>query len=225
MINLSAQIRRENEDVKALKGEERLFGVLYGFKIKNVSLDLNYKEFEKIYKEAGESSLISLKIEGEGNPYKVLIHEIQRDPVSDNFIHVDFYQPSLTEKTEANIPLVFEGKSEAVEKLEGTLVKNIDEIEVKALPQDLPHEIKANIDRLKTFSDRVKVSDLDVPQGVEILKDSEEIVASVVPPTRVEEELEVPIEEKVEDVEKVKEEKTEKEDKGEVETKEEKDES
>ena len=212
MINLSAKVRKEDKkDTKALREEDRLLGVLYGFKIKNVSLELDYKEFDGVYKEAGKSSLILLEVEGEKDPYKVLIHETQRDPLSDEFIHVDFYQPSLKEKTEANIPLIFEGESEAVEMLEGTLIKNINEVQVKALPQDLPHDIKVNIDILKTFSDHVKISDLNVSKEVEILKDSEEIVASVVPPAKVEEELEAPIEEKVEEVEKVEEEKGDKE--------------
>lgn len=134
--------------------------------------------------------------------FQVLVHEIQRDPLSNNFIHIDFYQPSLKEETEAKIPLVFEGEAPAVKELSGTLVKHIQEIEVKALPQNLPHEIKVNIEGLKTFEDNVLVKDLPAPEGVKILKEPEEIVASVAPLKKVEEELEKPIEEKVEDVEK-----------------------
>lgn len=218
MLSLSAEIRKEiGKNTKPLRTEGKLPAVLYGPKIKNISLELDYKSFEKIYKEAGESSLISLKVKGEKKIYQVLIHDIQEDPLTGDFLHVDLYQPSLEKKIEAKVLLVFEGEAEAVKNLEGTLIKNITEVEVKALPQDLPHEIRVNIERLKTFEDHIKISDLEIPQGVEILKDTEEIVASVVPPTKVEEELEKPIEEKVEEVEKVEEEKKEKEEKEEKE--------
>ena len=85
----------------------------------------------------------------------------------------------------------------------GTLVKSISEVEIKALPQNLPHEIKVEISSLKTFEDEILVKDLKVPEGVKILRKPEEIIASVLPPEKVEEELEKPVEEKVEEVEKV----------------------
>jgi len=225
MLTLSVKIRDKKEKTKALREKGLLPGVLYGNKIKNLFLQINEKEFEKIYKQAGESSLISLEIEKGKEKPLVLIHETQRDPLTDKFIHIDFYQPSLTEKTEAKIPLVFEGIAPAVKELSGTLIKSIQEIEVKALPQNLPHEIKVNIESLKTFADNILIKDLKVGEGVKILKDPQEIVASVAPPTRVEEELEKPIEEKVEEVEKAGEEKekeAEEEKKEEVEEKEKK---
>ena len=199
MFSLSAKIR-ENKKSKVIRQEGVLPAILYGPGVKNLSLQIDEKEFEKIYQEAGASSLISLEIGAE--KFQVLVHEIQRDPLSNNFIHIDFYQPSLKEETEAKIPLVFEGEAPAVKELSGTLVKHIQEIEVKALPQNLPHEIKVNIEGLKTFEDNVLVKDLPAPEGVKILKEPEEIVASVAPLKKVEEELEKPIEEKVEDVEK-----------------------
>lgn len=209
MINLSSQIRKEPTRLKFLRKKGQLPAVLYGPGMNNILLELNYRLFEKIYEAAGESSLVSLKIKGEKKPYQVLIHEVQRDPLTGAFIHIDFYQPSLEKKIEVNIPFEFFGESEAVKNLGGTLVKNIPEVRVRALPQDLPHQIRVNIEKLKTFEDHIKISDLETPQGVEILKDVQEIVVSVVPPTKVEEELEKPIEEKVEEVEKVEKEKKE----------------
>lgn len=210
MINLSAQIRKEPaKRLKFLRKKGQLPAVLYGPRMNNVLLELNYRLFEKVYEAAGESSLVFLKIKGEKKPYHVLIHDVQRNPLTGNFIHIDFYQPSLDKKIEVDIPLEFFGESEAVKNLGGTLVKNITEISVRALPQNLPHKIRVNIEKLKTFEDRIKVPDLETPQGVEILKDAQEIVVSVVPPTKVEEELEKPIEEKVEEVERVEKEKKE----------------
>ena len=100
MLTLSAKTR-ENKKPKALKKEGLLPAVLYGPKIKNLSLEIDKKEFEKIYKEAGESSLIKLK--AESKEFLVLIHDFQRDPLKGDFLHVDFYQPNLEEETEVAV--------------------------------------------------------------------------------------------------------------------------
>jgi len=210
MLSLSAEIRKDlGKKVKNLRKKGILPGVLYGPKIETRPLEIDLKEFEKIYKEAGESSLISLEIDKKKS--LVLIHEVKSDPLTEKPIHVDFYQPSLEEEVTAEVPLVFEGEAAAVKDLGGTLVKNISEVEVKALPQNLPHEIKVNIDCLKTFEDNILIKDLLIPKEVKILKEPGEIVAAVSPPEKVEEELEKPIKEKVEEVEKVEEKAEEKE--------------
>lgn len=101
------------------------------------------------------------------------------------------------------MPIVFEGEALAVKELGGTLVKEISEVTVKALPQNLPHEIKVGVENLKTFEDEILIKDLKIPKDVKIQKELDEIVAIVTPPEKVEEELGKPIEEKVEEVEKV----------------------
>ena len=240
MFTLSVQKREIiGARVSNLRKQGLVPAVLYGTKIKNQALQVDEKEFSKIYEEVGESSLVTLIIGeedkssslptqanevseasrrdrvssplanarvGEEN-FQVLVHQTQKDSFSGKFLHVDFYQPLLTEETEANIPLVFEGEAPAVKELGGTLVKNIQEVEVKALPQNLPREIKVNIEKLKTFEDSILIKDLIVSKDVEILKNSEETVALVTPQEKVEEELEKPIEEKVEEVKKVEKEK------------------
>jgi large subunit ribosomal protein L25 len=204
MLILTAKIRKGlGKKVKSLRQQGVLPAVLYGHKIKNLNLELDLKEFEKIYKEAGESSLITLNVEGEKEKFLVLIHNIQFDHLTEKPIHVDFYQPELKEEVEVTVPLIFEGVSPAVKDLGGTLVKNISEVQVKALPQNLPHEIKVDIGNLKTFEDNILIKDLIVLKEVKILKEPEEIVAKVIPSEKVEEELEKPVEEKVEEVEKV----------------------
>jgi len=193
---------------------------LYGPKIKPQSIEVDLKEFKKVFKGAGESSLVTLKTDKE-KPL-VLIYRVDKDPASGEFIHVDFYQPILTQEVEAQVPLIFEGVSLAVKDLAGTLVKEVQEVKVKALPQNLPHDIKVNIEVLKTFEDEIRVKDLQIPEGVKVLKEQDEIIALVVPPAKVEEDLEKPIEEKVEDVEKVE---TKKEKEEEIPQKEEKQEA
>lgn len=203
-IKLNAKIRDPKN-----QGADKISAVVYGPDVTNASIELDYTEFKKVLKQAGESSLIELNVEGEKEKRLVLVHEIQKDPVEDYFIHIDFLQPNLKEETEAEVPLVFEGESPAVKDLGGTLVKNMSEIEVSALPQDLPHEIKVSLESLKTFEDRILVKDLVLPNNVKATANPEEIVALVAAQENVEEELASEIKENVEDVEKVEKEKKE----------------
>jgi len=219
MLTLNAKIRKEvGKKVKSLRQKGIIPAVLYGPKIKNENLEINLRDFEKVFREAGASTLISLEIEN-GKKYLVLIHGFKKDPLTETPIHIDFYQPSLEEKIEARVPIILQGESPAVKNLGGTLYKNIAEIQVRALPQHLPKEIKVDISGLNAFQDHIKIKHLKMAEGVEILKDPEEVVVSVSPPEKVEEELQKPLEEKVEDVEKIE---KEKKPAAEVETKEEK---
>lgn len=213
MFTLSAKIRDEKgKKTKSLREKNFLPAVLYGPEIKNSNLKIDLKEFKNIFKEAGESAMIFLKIEGEKQKNLVLIHDVQRDYLTSEPIHVDFFQPKLKEEVEVVCHLVFVGEAPAVKILGGTLVKNISEIKVKALPQNLPKEIKVNIENLKTFEDAILVKDLKIPEDVKILKNPEEIIASVKPVQEIEKELEKPIEEDVAKVEKVEKKKEEAED-------------
>lgn len=208
MLSLKAKIRKElRRKVKNLREKGILPGVLYGPKINNQAVEVDLKEFQKVEAQTGESSLFELLIGKE--KYMVLIHALEIDPLSQAPIHVDFYQPNLEKEIEVTVPLVFEGESDAVKSSEGTLVRNIQEIGVKALPQNLPHEIKVNIASLATFEDNILVKDLVLPEGVIVTREPNEIVALVLPPEKVEEELAKPVEEKVEGIEKAGEEERE----------------
>lgn len=213
MLTLSAKIRKDTKKkIKALRNKGIIPAVLYGPKTKNTLLEVNEREFEKIFKETRESSLVSLDVEGKKEKFIILIHEIVKEPLTGKVTHIDFYQPLLDKEIEARVALVFEGEAPAVKELGGTLVKNFSEIEIKALPQNLPKEIKVNVSVLKTFEDNILIKDLTIPPEIKVLKKhADEIVASVTPSEKVEEELEKPIEEKVEEVEKVEKKKKEEE--------------
>jgi len=201
MLTLSAKIRKDlGKKAGKIRKNGMIPAVLYGPKIKPQPIEINLNQFKKVLKEAGESSLVSLQVDQK--KYMVLIHAFDKDPLTSEIIHIDFYQPILTKEVEVAVPLAFEGEAPAVKDFGGTFIKEISEIAVKALPEKLPHEIKVNISSLKTFEDEILVKDLNFPEGVKILRDPDDIVALVTPPEKVEEELEKPIEEKVEEVEK-----------------------
>ena len=160
MLTLSAKIRKTiGKKVKTLRKAGVLPAVLYGSGLKNsLSLEINSKDFEKIFAATGESSLISLEIEGKKS--LVLIYEIEKDALSGNVIHVDFYQPKAGKEIETKVPLIFEGTAPAVKDLGGTLVKNIQEVHIRTLPENLPHQISVDISSLKTFEDYILIKDL-----------------------------------------------------------------
>ncbi|MBZ9572773.1 50S ribosomal protein L25 [Patescibacteria group bacterium] len=218
MLSLKAKIREKvGRGIKELRKNKVLPAVLYGPEIENLSLEVPEKDFEKIYQEAGESSLVKLKIKNEKSKIDevdVLIHQIAKDPVKGKFLHVDFYHPSSRKEVEAEVPLVFEGEAKACKELGGTLVKEIQAVEVKGLAQNLPREIKVDISGLRTFEDRILIGDLKIPEGVKVLRSPREIVANVAPPTKEEEEVpaeeaEKPTEEKAEEGKAEEEEKAE----------------
>lgn len=187
--------------VEKLRKAGKLPAVLYGHNVKGAQLELNEREFAKVFKQAGESTLVNLTVDGKSQP--VLIQEVQRHYLRGNPIHVDFYAVNMSEKLKATVQLHFTGESLAVKSLGGTLVKNLSEVEVECLPGDLPHTFEIDISILNTFEDTIHVRDIQVSDKVKILANPDEVVTNVVPP-RTEEELkalgEAPV---VEDVTKV----------------------
>lgn len=196
---IGAVIRNSELTPKQLRKTGMVPAVLYGHNVETVSLAVSQNEFEKVSRKAGESSLISLDVAGLGVK-NVLIHDVQKDMVKSQPIHVDFYEVSMTEKLQTMVQLDFTGESIAVKALGGVLVKALGEIEVECLPSDLPHNLPVDIGTLATFEDTIQVKDIKVPAGVTVLTPSEEVVAKIQPPREVEEELSAPV---VEDVSKV----------------------
>lgn len=210
MLTIDAKIRElKGRKTEELRREGMIPAVLYGPGVENKDLTVTGKEFANLFRQAGKSSLVGLRVENEAKNFMVLINDLSVDPVSGKTIHIDFYQPDLKKEIEADVPLVFVGESPAVKDLGGTLIKNFDEIAVKALPADLPREIKVDISVLKNFDDAIAVKDLTVAGKVELLKNPEEIVALAAEAQKIDEELEKPIEEDVDSVAKVVKEKKE----------------
>jgi large subunit ribosomal protein L25 len=195
MLEIKANLRKEiGSGLNKLRSQGLLPAVVYGHGIESKSISVSEKEFAKLYQQAGESTLVSLNFDGAEK--KVLINDVQYDPLTDKPVHIDFYEVRMDEKIKANVPLVFAGESAAVKAEGGILVRSIQEVEVEALPQDLPHHIEVDISKLATFEDHIRIKDLKVAGSAKILAEPEEIVASVSQP-RSEEEL-AALEEKIE---------------------------
>lgn len=179
-FKLSAKTRKTKKN-KSLRRDGFVPAVLYGYKTENKNLKLKKNEFEKVYDEAGESGLIELSIDTNEKPV-VVIKEVQKDSLSGNFIHVDFYQIDMKKKIEVEISLNFIGESEVVKTKGGILARNIESIHICALPENLINSVDIDLSNLKSFSDKIKVSDISVPKNVEITTDHNTLIANVLEP-------------------------------------------
>lgn len=196
-LELSAKKRTVlGKSVASLRKSGFVPAELYGHGVENVHLELNEIEFGKVYKEGGENTIVNVKFDSESRP--ALIHSVQFDPVSQKPLTVDLYQVNLSEKITTNVPLEFVGESLAVNELGGVLIKALDEVEVEALPMNIPHSIEVDISVLDDFSKSITVKDLKISGDFEIKTEPEAGVASVAEP-RVEEEPVVEM--SVEDIE------------------------
>jgi large subunit ribosomal protein L25 len=180
------------QKVKTLRKEGVLPANIYGKKVKSLAIQIPMNEFEKVHKEAGETGIIEISVDKSKRP--VLINNVQMHPVTDIPIHVDFLQIDLKEKVTADVPVDLIGESPAEKSGLGTVVQYINEVEVEALPANLPEKFEIDLSKLIKVNMAVLVKELDVDKKkVEIKSDIEQIVVKVEPP-RKEEEVIVPVE-------------------------------
>lgn len=179
-IELNAQLRTVmGSKVKQIRESGFIPAILYGKGQEPIALQVLNKDFNKTFKAAGESTLVYVSIDGQ--TYPTIIHDIARHPASDDIIHADFYKVNLSQKIKTKVPIAFIGESQAV-KDGGIFIRNVNEVEVEALPQDLPHEIVFDMSSLIAFGDQILLKDAKVGDNVEILGHADEIVATVQAP-------------------------------------------
>lgn len=177
VINLAATKRDETgKRAKRLLNDGSLPAVVYGPKQEALSITLSSREFEKVLRDAGESSVVELT--GLGSPMQVLIHEVDVDPVTSVPRHVDLYAIEKGAKVEVAVPLEFVGESPAV-KAGASLVKVLHELEIEAAPANLPHNIEVDISTLVNVGDQIHVKDLKIPAGVEVKIEEDQVVALI----------------------------------------------
>jgi large subunit ribosomal protein L25 len=191
MLSLTAKIRDPQIDLKNLRKLGELPSVFYGMGNKSTAISIPIVEFKKVWEKAGESSTV--KITGPKISVDVLIHDVQVDPVTSEPIHADFLVIDMDKKIKVNIPLEFTGISEIVKNGVGTLVKVLHEVEIEALPKDLPHDFVIDISKLVALDSLILVSDISLPTGVTMISKASEVVASIVEQKEEKEEVVEPV--------------------------------
>ena len=180
-MDLSVKTRTKlGKGVKALRKEGFIPAELYGHGLTNVHLSVPAKDFSKVFKAAGTSTIVTLNLETEKKP--AIIHDVVRDAVSNDIAHIDFYQVRMDEKITAKVPIEFIGIAPAIKEKAAVINKSMSEIEVEALPNDLPHSLVVDLTALDDLNKSIYVRDLKLPKGVTVLVDLETAIATATPP-------------------------------------------
>ena len=185
-LTLNAEKRTKIGKLESLRKEGFIPAVYYGKKEASTPIQIKKSDFLKIYKEAGESTVVSIKTSG--GAVDALIVDVDFDPVRHEPRHVDFYVFEKGHKVEVAIPLEFIGIAPAIKDLGGVLVKTLHEINIKADPSKLPHQIEVDISSLLDFTSQILIKDIKLPTGVELIDGQEEVVATVAAPREEKEE-------------------------------------
>ena len=200
MFKVQAKKREGGEKLEAIRKAGDIPAVFYGAGKPTTHIALSKVEFKKVWRDAGESSAV--KIEMPEGAVDVLIHEVQVDPITNEPIHADFLAIDMKKKIHVKVPLVFDGTPGAVKSGIGNLVKVLHEIEVEALPADLPHDITVDVTGLNTLEDSILVSAIKAPAGVTFITPEAEVVASIVAQVEEKEEEAAPVDLSAIEVEK-----------------------
>lgn len=165
------------KQVKKLRREGILPANIYGKELSSVAVQVKYSDFEPVFKEVGETGLVDIVLDGEKRP--VLIKNLQMNYRTYTPLHADFYQVNLKEKVKSMVPVVIIGEPKAVSEKLGVLLTPLSELEVEALPAELPDNIEVDVAKLANLDEQITVGDLKAPNGVTILTEAEQVVARI----------------------------------------------
>lgn len=174
---LQVRIRKGKKTLKELRGGKEMPAVFYGPKEESTSIAIDTKIFKKLWKEAGESTVIELS--GDGISKEVLIHDVDIHPVTGEPRHADFYVMEKGKKVTVKVPLEFVGVAPAVKELGGILVKVLHELEIMVLPKDLPQHIEVDVETLTDFESQILAKDISIPEGAELVTNGEDAIVLV----------------------------------------------
>ena len=191
MLTLKADIRDTHTEPEEVRKAGQIPAVFYGKKEASTPISVPKTEFLKVWKEAGESTVVTLNTPD--GVKESLIQDVDIDPVTGAPLHADFYVFEKGHKVEVELPIEFAGVSAAVKDLGGVLVNVFHELKVEAQPKDLPHSIEADITSLANFGDQILARDITLPKGVELRVNPDEVIATVSAPREEKEEEVVPI--------------------------------
>lgn len=163
--------------VKKLRKTGVIPANIYGKALTSIAVEVAEKDFKPLYKEVGETGLVDVQLEGTTHP--ILIHNVQIDPLTKRYLHADFYQVNLKEKIKATVPLVITGEPKAVVDKVGLLLQTLSDVEIEALPEELPENIEVNVEPLAELDDQITIGELKAPAGVTIHTDASQVVAKI----------------------------------------------
>lgn len=178
--------KRVKRKAKGLLGEGFIPAVVYGPKRESLNIKVDVGVFEKVFKDIGYSKVADFEIEGEKKGTKVIVREVQLDPVTSEILHISFYEPDLSKQITTEVPIVTRGTSKIVEEKTGFLVTPLDSLEVRCLPENLPSEIVVDISSLNSIGDSIPLGELVLPQGVELVGEAylSATIAYIAPPQK-----------------------------------------
>ncbi|MDB4978521.1 MAG: ribosomal protein [Candidatus Peribacteria bacterium] len=177
IIPLTVTARDTSKSPKQLRKAGHIPCVVYGNSVTNTPIQCEMKLLHKTFAKAGESTLVELQMDGQKIP--VLFKAISFHPVSSHAMHADFYAVNMKEEIETTVPVRFEGEAPAVKDLGGIFIASQEEVTVRCLPANLPHELVVDISTLTELHTSVYVSDIKLPKGVEVTDDAEAVLATV----------------------------------------------
>src|SRR3989338_214679 len=186
MLTLKAEIRNKTDKLEQIRKAGKVPAVFYGKKEASTAISVPKIDFLKIWKEAGESSVVTL--ETPKGIKESLIQDVDLDPITGIPRHADFYVFEKGHKVEVELPLEFIGISPAVKDLGGMLVKVLHKLKVEAMPKDLPHNIIVDINSLVDFGNQILAKDIAMPRGAELKENPEEVIVLVSAPREEKEE-------------------------------------
>jgi large subunit ribosomal protein L25 len=164
------------KELSTLRAGSKIPGVIYGGNKPPVQVALSEKELVAARKKGGVNAILHLEVGGKSET--VIVKELQRHPVTDRLVHADFQRISLTQKIEAKVPIKIVGEAPGVKNNGGTLQYELRELRVRALPTKIPQHIDVDVSRLELHQ-HVSVSEVKLPEGVEILDAADHVVVHV----------------------------------------------
>jgi large subunit ribosomal protein L25 len=167
--------------VKALRRQGLTPANIYGQRVESQAVQVSTEALKHVIKTAGRNEIVYLRLDGD-EPRPTFVRDIQRNPVTDVILHVDFNQISLKDKVKADVPIHLVGLSPAVDTFGGILMHGLDHVSVEALPTEVPSFLELDVSSLVEINQALHVSDLELPEDVTLLTDAEQVVAKVAPP-------------------------------------------
>lgn len=181
-LNLVAELRSTTEKLSEVRAAKNIPAVIYGHGSENTIIKMNNSDFLRLFRKSGESHIITITVDGK--KIDVLVHDIQREPVSGDFLHIDFIIVKKGEAVHTNIAINFLGTSQAVK--EGAIIEeHLKSIEVKCLPADLVDGFDVDLSELKEFGDSIRVSDLNLSSKYTVLNKADDVVVTAAKPKKV----------------------------------------